>query len=572
MAMQHGHNTRNPPNFSLPIHHLIPPRSSQHTKEQSTLITCQITSSKVTGKYLKKQLVKWFEDSSSNRKWVLLGGHRVSLSGRWFVIVIDRNLSLLHPLLRLTALGPKVSGSCWKVIEYPYLAVDPAGRSSTILIWQAICNSYRQKHIPSSSPLPSRSNGPEINGKATGLVTNTRVSHATPAALYAHSASRYWEDDAKVPPKARKTCKDITRQLIEDEPGRNINVGEDKAVVLGGGRRHWLPKVARDPEQTVEEGRRLDGRNLIDDWLRDKKKRGLKGEYVWNKQQMDTVNPAKTDYLLGLFAYSHMEFEAERDQRSTGDPSLAEMTTKALKILMKNPNGFFLFVESGRIDHAHHYNNPYRALDETLVLDDTVLTVLSTVNLSDTLLVLTSDHSHVLTLGGLATPRGNPILVRGHSFTQCDRNFSLVRAKIKQQEVIGRAKPWLQAIVEARQNPSPFQVIVDRDLIKQWDECLSPYFDDISKSAKKLQFTIIKYVMIKYKTCGSVLCFSSFLPNYKPFKFLLNTEKAVLMHLKPKMVPFPKVSETKLADVRGLMKHLPLDDRDWLEVLFDEAN
>ncbi|KAG8318797.1 hypothetical protein J6590_105548 [Homalodisca vitripennis] len=105
-----------------------------------------------------------------------------------------------------------------------------------------------------------------------------------------------------------------------------------------------------------------------------------------------------------------MEFEAERDQRSTGDPSLAEMTTKALKILMKNPNGFFLFVESGRIDHAHHYNNPYRALDETLVLDDTVLTVLSTVNLSDTLLVLTSDHSHVLTLGGLATPRGNPIL------------------------------------------------------------------------------------------------------------------------------------------------------------------
>ncbi|KAG8242954.1 hypothetical protein J6590_055677 [Homalodisca vitripennis] len=60
--------------------------------------------------------------------------------------------------------------------------------------------------------------------KATGLVTNTRVTHATPAALYAHSASRYWEDDSKVPPKARKTCKDITRQLIEDEPGRNLNV------------------------------------------------------------------------------------------------------------------------------------------------------------------------------------------------------------------------------------------------------------------------------------------------------------------------------------------------------------
>ncbi|KAG8272409.1 hypothetical protein J6590_041705 [Homalodisca vitripennis] len=62
-------------------------------------------------------------------------------------------------------------------------------------------------------------------GKATGIVTNTRVSHATPAALFAHSASRYWEDDSKVPPGARKVCKDITRQLVENEPGRSINEG-----------------------------------------------------------------------------------------------------------------------------------------------------------------------------------------------------------------------------------------------------------------------------------------------------------------------------------------------------------
>lgn len=61
-------------------------------------------------------------------------------------------------------------------------------------------------------------------GKSTGLVTTTRVTHATPAALYAHAASRYWEDDGKVPPAARTSCKDIARQLLEDEPGRNINV------------------------------------------------------------------------------------------------------------------------------------------------------------------------------------------------------------------------------------------------------------------------------------------------------------------------------------------------------------
>lgn len=68
---------------------------------------------------------------------------------------------------------------------------------------------------------------------------------------------------------------------------------------MGGGRRHWLPKVARDPEQVSDEGRRLDGRNLIEEWLRDKKKRNLKGEYVWNKQQMDSIDPRRTDYLLG---------------------------------------------------------------------------------------------------------------------------------------------------------------------------------------------------------------------------------------------------------------------------------
>ncbi|KAG8295424.1 hypothetical protein J6590_080873 [Homalodisca vitripennis] len=63
-----------------------------------------------------------------------------------------------------------------------------------------------------------------------------------------------------------------------------------------------------------------------------------------------------------------------------------------------------------RIDHAHHYNNPYRALEETLVLEDSLLEVLSVTDPLETLTVVTSDHSHVLTFGGLSTPLGNPIL------------------------------------------------------------------------------------------------------------------------------------------------------------------
>ncbi|GIX98585.1 alkaline phosphatase [Caerostris darwini] len=63
-----------------------------------------------------------------------------------------------------------------------------------------------------------------ILGKSTGLVTTTRVTHATPAAMYSHSASRYWESDGKIPKEDRAECKDIARQLVEDDPGRNINV------------------------------------------------------------------------------------------------------------------------------------------------------------------------------------------------------------------------------------------------------------------------------------------------------------------------------------------------------------
>nr|XP_018896884.1 PREDICTED: alkaline phosphatase-like [Bemisia tabaci] len=254
------------------------------------------------------------------------------------------------------------------------------------------------------SKVDSLINWAQQEGKSTGIVTNTRITHATPAALYAHSASRYWEDDAKIPPASRKSCKDIARQLVEDEPGRNIN------VVLGGGRRHWLPKVATDPQSTKDEGRRLDGRNLMEDWLRDRKRRGIPAEYVWNKTQLDNVSPLHTDHLLGLFAYSHMNFEADRDKGPDGDPSLTDMTLKAVSILSRNPRGFFLFIESGRIDHAHHYNNAYRALDETLQLETALLAVMSLVNQTETLFVVTSDHSHVMTLGGLSTSRGNPIL------------------------------------------------------------------------------------------------------------------------------------------------------------------
>jgi alkaline phosphatase len=80
----------------------------------------------------------------------------------------------------------------------------------------------------------------------------------------------------------------------------------------------------------------------------------------------------------------------------------------------------------GSIDHDHHYNNAYRALVETLALEAALLAALPLVDLADTLLVLTADHSHVMTLGGLATPRGNPILgtVFIYNFTNYESLFT----------------------------------------------------------------------------------------------------------------------------------------------------
>ncbi|KAK7080789.1 hypothetical protein SK128_027420 [Halocaridina rubra] len=254
-----------------------------------------------------------------------------------------------------------------------------------------------------SAEVPSVLEWAQKYGKSTGIVTNTRLTHGTPSALYAKTPSRYWEDNTKVPSRSHATCKDIARQLVENQPGRNIN------VLLGGGRRHWIPTTEYDREGRDQRGRRSDGRNLLDAWVHDKKAREVNAEYVWNKAQFDSIDPRYTDYLLGLFGYSHLDFEVDRNKGPDGDPSLAEMTTKAIQILQKNPSGFFLMVEGGRIDHAHHHNNGRRALEEVDALDEAVIAALNLTRIKDTLIIITADHSHVFTFGGDNTPRGHPL-------------------------------------------------------------------------------------------------------------------------------------------------------------------
>ncbi|MFC1520635.1 alkaline phosphatase, partial [Pseudomonadota bacterium] len=113
--------------------------------------------------------------------------------------------------------------------------------------------------------------------------------------------------------------------------------------------------------------------------------------------------------VMGLFNESHMQYEADRENDVAGEPSIAEMTGKAIDILDNNDNGFFLMVESGRIDHGHHAGSAYNALTDAIALSDAVKEAVAKTDPSETLILVTADHGHVFTIAGYPK-RGNPIL------------------------------------------------------------------------------------------------------------------------------------------------------------------
>lgn len=261
----------------------------------------------------------------------------------------------------------------------------------------------------------------EEQGKSTGVVSTARITHATPAANYAHISDRDWESDRDVASGCKGSTADIAAQLIE------FSAGNGPEVVLGGGRRAFLPNTVTDPEG--EKGRRTDNRNLTQEWV-DKftgKRAGSpaagRGVYVWNKAGLDAI-PSNTTNLLGLFEASHMEFEHDRGTDKGGEPSLSEMTAKALTVLKNNKKGFYLHVESGRIDHAHHAGNASRALTDTIEFAEAIKVAMEQTDPQDTLIVVTADHSHTFTIAGYPK-RGNNILGKVIEAGQPDGAYAL---------------------------------------------------------------------------------------------------------------------------------------------------
>jgi len=196
-------------------------------------------------------------------------------------------------------------------------------------------------------------------GYKIGLVVTSTVTDATPAVWASHV-------------KNRSEQAEIASQYLQK--------GID--VILGGGRSYWIPKNEKGSS-------RQDDRNLIEE------AKNLGYNVVYNLEQLEGVNEGK---LLGLFANGNMPFVLDGDP--TVVPSLADMTQKAIELLTKDSNGFFLMVEGSRIDHASHNNDAASVTAEVRAFDKALGVAIEfyKAHPRETLLVVTTDHDN----GGLS--------------------------------------------------------------------------------------------------------------------------------------------------------------------------
>jgi alkaline phosphatase len=193
----------------------------------------------------------------------------------------------------------------------------------------------------------------------------------------------------------RRLETDIAASLVPGGAGYNTALGANGLdLVFGGGTQFFTPVATG--------GKRADGRNLLDELQ-------AKGWRVASNTAQMTALSATLQPVIGLFGQSHLAFEAARDP--VKQPLLADMTGKAIDILSRNPNGFFLVVEGGLIDHALHATQAKRALQETVSYNAALRRAIDKMQVIDpglknTLIVATADHDHTLLINGYSPRTG----------------------------------------------------------------------------------------------------------------------------------------------------------------------
>lgn len=233
--------------------------------------------------------------------------------------------------------------------------------------------------------LPTLGEEAKAHGLAVGIVTTTRITHATPAAVYAHTADRDWESDTGIPAGQQgQGCKDIAQQLVD----------ATFDLALGGGTAMFYGKNAG--------GRRADpAADLPAAWAA-----RTGGVVVKDAAGLAAAPMGKP--VLGLFNASHLNYMADRKPDST-EPTLTDMTAQAIARLKGAKKGYYLMVEGGRIDHAHHEGRAGYALEEAVEFARAVQYAVDHTDPKETLILVTADHSHVFSIAGYPV-RGNDIL------------------------------------------------------------------------------------------------------------------------------------------------------------------
>ena len=245
-----------------------------------------------------------------------------------------------------------------------------------------------------AGPLETIGEKAKKRGMSVGFVTTTRVTHATPAALYAHSPERDWEVDTFVPPADwERGCRDMAWQLTHLAPGNELD------VAMGGARRYFFGSehggTRRDPDA-----------DLVSNWLAGDENR----RYVSTADELATLQPG--EQVLGLFAGSHLTYVAERPDDTT-QPTLSQMMASAIDLLAADGDGFFLLVEGGRIDHGHHDGKPGYAMLEAQEFNRAVEVALDKVRLDETLVRFLGNLLYgamMMVISAKLTTANNPIL------------------------------------------------------------------------------------------------------------------------------------------------------------------
>ncbi|MGL5955316.1 MAG: alkaline phosphatase [Brevinema sp.] len=214
-------------------------------------------------------------------------------------------------------------------------------------------------------PVASILKAARLDGKSTGIIATSEVMHATPAAYTSHSPSRRNYDD-----------------LSEQQVYQNLD------IIMGGGYYYFTP-----------EGRN-DGKDLVQTFL----EKGY--TLVRTKEEMDNANTSK---IWGAFADTAMDYHFDRPSTQ---PSLAEMTDKAIKVLSKNSKGFFLMVEGSKVDWAAHANDPIGMLSDAYAFDEAVKVALEFAKKDkNTIVIALTDHGNSgITMGDRSTSVGYDLL------------------------------------------------------------------------------------------------------------------------------------------------------------------